>query len=118
MKQFFNDNGSLIKNQPTASKVNLTYDPEKNTHTLTLTAVLEGMGTEDKGSPLLYNTIYISEDKAGDNLSLSAPEIHFSAVDEAVVYLNLKVRIDADKKNHASFISEIHEKILLQIKDR
>lgn len=104
-RNFFKENGSMIKSDGTTVTLKLdTTDPHNVFHNLLVSTNLSGIYIDDPaGTVKDPNTIFIKESDANTNMfeALSTPEMYFTATDMAHIYLNIKVKVVASKTNHA-----------------
>jgi hypothetical protein len=103
MSSLFKQNGSLITALAGGTRLTIIKNAAGN-HALNLETELQGIGTESGTGMPKDNTIYIDTDKAKQDLKLDGPDIYFTAVDETEIYLNIKLRVDGTKTNHASLV--------------
>lgn len=104
-RNFYKENGSAIKSENTAVTLKLdTTDPANIFHNLVISTNLSGIGIDaPAGTVISDNTIFVKEADAARNIFEvgSTPDLYFTAADETHIFLNVKIKINAIKTNHA-----------------
>jgi hypothetical protein len=104
-KKFYKENGNRIDAliSPTGTIV-VKSDDDGVYHELTLTTKLKNIKIDNTGTLQLDNTIFIDEHIGATKFFKDdVPEVYFTAIDTSEIFLNIKIKVDATKTNHAGF---------------